>query len=100
MASKIHIPAMFIDCTPFLDGSKVSRIHTLSKHGVSDLGAKTKSASRRCGECENCQQIDCGKCKFCKDKPRFGGPGRLKQSCIKRKCRIMGKSKSIKIKYH
>ena len=33
------------------------------------------------------------KYKFCKDKPQFGGPGKLKQSCIKRKCLRLGKPK-------
>lgn len=62
-------------------------------------GTKTKqTTNRRCGECENCQQVDCGICRFCKDKPRFGGPGRLKQSCIKRKCIRVGKSKPSEIK--
>ena len=26
---------------------------------------------------------DCGGCKFCKDKTKFGGPNKLKQCCIK-----------------
>ena len=66
------------------------------KHDISNPGAKTKLTNRRCGECDNCQQADCGMCKFCKDKPRFGGPGRLKQSCIKRKCVRLGKPKASK----
>ena len=46
------------------------------------LGLKRK----RCGECEACQTDDCGGCKFCKDKAKFGGPNKLKQCCIKRRC--------------
>ena len=57
------------------------------------VGTKCRVTSRRCGLYENCLQTDCGKCKFCKDKPRFGGPGKLKQSCIKRKCLRLGKPK-------
>ena len=26
------------------------------------------------------------RCRFCLDKPKFGGPGRLKQKCIERRC--------------
>ena len=26
-------------------------------------------------------------CINCKDKPKFGGPGRKKQCCVKRKCK-------------
>ena len=28
---------------------------------------------------------DCGQCKYCIDKPKFGGPGKKKQ-CCERKC--------------
>jgi hypothetical protein len=43
----------------------------------------------RCGECEACLRDDCGKCPMCKDKPKFGGPGRLKQTCERKKCNYM-----------
>lgn len=45
---------------------------------------------KRCGECVNCQLDDCGQCKFCKDKHKFGGPNVKKQCCIKRKCLSSG----------
>ncbi|XP_055457303.1 DNA (cytosine-5)-methyltransferase 1 [Psammomys obesus] len=41
---------------------------------------------RRCGVCEVCQQPECGKCKACKDMVKFGGTGRSKQACLKRRC--------------
>ncbi|XP_047387721.1 DNA (cytosine-5)-methyltransferase 1 isoform X2 [Sciurus carolinensis] len=41
---------------------------------------------RRCGVCEVCQQPECGKCKACKDMVKFGGSGRSKQACLKRRC--------------
>ncbi|KAJ8798184.1 hypothetical protein J1605_016817 [Eschrichtius robustus] len=41
---------------------------------------------RRCGVCEICQQPECGKCKACKDMVKFGGSGRSKQACQKRRC--------------
>ncbi|UYV62934.1 DNMT1 [Cordylochernes scorpioides] len=40
----------------------------------------------RCGVCEPCQQPDCGNCKFCRDMVKFGGSGRSKQACLKRRC--------------
>ena len=43
----------------------------------------------RCGECNACLRDDCGKCNMCKDKPKFGGPGRLKQVCEKKRCQHM-----------
>ncbi|XP_003460912.3 DNA (cytosine-5)-methyltransferase 1 isoform X2 [Cavia porcellus] len=41
---------------------------------------------RRCGVCEVCQRPECGKCKACKDMVKFGGSGRSKQACLKRRC--------------
>ena len=41
---------------------------------------------KRCGVCEGCTRLDCGICIFCKDKPKFGGPGRRKQCCELKKC--------------
>jgi hypothetical protein len=40
----------------------------------------------RCGICTACKAKDCGTCRFCLDKPKFGGRGTLKQSCTVRKC--------------
>jgi len=62
---------------------------------VNNVGAKTRSTGRQCGQCENYQHDDCVVCKNCKDKPHNGGPGRLKQSCITRKCLRLGTQKSF-----
>ena len=35
--------------------------------------------------CDGCKKGDCGKCKFCLDMPRFGGPGKKKRRCENRK---------------
>lgn len=35
--------------------------------------------------CDGCKKDNCGKCKFCLDMPRFGGPGKKKR-CESRKC--------------
>ena len=43
----------------------------------------------KCGECNACLRDDCGKCVACLDKPKFGGPSRLKQGCEKKKCPFM-----------
>ncbi|XP_042194699.1 lysine-specific demethylase 2B isoform X2 [Callorhinchus milii] len=51
---------------------------------------KSTSGARRrrtrCRKCEACLRTECGECHFCKDMKKFGGPGRMKQSCIKRQC--------------
>ncbi|RXG58047.1 CXXC-type zinc finger protein 1 [Armadillidium vulgare] len=47
------------------------------------MGRKRKG----CGECEGCQVVDdCGNCRFCRDKAKFGGPNRLKQVCVYKRC--------------
>ena len=40
----------------------------------------------RCFRCSGCLAKDCGHCKHCLDKPKYGGKGTLKQCCLKRKC--------------
>jgi len=65
----------------------------LPSTNVSTGVAKSRPTSCRCGLCKNCLLADCGEHKFCKDKPGFGGPGKLKQACIKRKCLKIAKSK-------
>ena len=41
---------------------------------------------RRCGTCQGCKAQECGCCKYCLDKPKYGGKGRLKQRCIRTRC--------------
>lgn len=48
-----------------------------------------KSINLRCNNCANCFAKDCGSCISCLDKPKFGGPGVRKQSCIKRRKCLM-----------
>ncbi len=38
------------------------------------------------------QGEDCDECKFCADKPKYGGPGKLKQGCKRRKCEQVNKN--------
>ncbi|XP_072458541.1 DNA (cytosine-5)-methyltransferase 1-like [Notamacropus eugenii] len=56
----------------------------IDKNGQDDEGTAVKR--RRCGVCEVCQQADCGTCKACKDMVKFGGSGRSKQACLRRRC--------------
>lgn len=42
-----------------------------------------------CGECCGClKNDDCGKCRYCKDKTKFGGQNRLRQKCLHRRCQM------------
>ena len=40
----------------------------------------------RCGVCAGCVREDCGECSHCRDKKKFGGPGKKKQACSARRC--------------
>uniref|UniRef100_G3UF97 F-box and leucine rich repeat protein 19 n=1 Tax=Loxodonta africana TaxID=9785 RepID=G3UF97_LOXAF len=40
----------------------------------------------RCRRCRACVRTECGDCHFCRDMKKFGGPGRMKQSCLLRQC--------------
>ncbi|XP_055958891.1 histone-lysine N-methyltransferase 2B [Patella vulgata] len=53
---------------------------------VRDSGQVGKRRKIRCKECAGCLAEDCGKCKQCLDKPKFGGSCKMKQACIHRRC--------------
>ncbi|KAM6924218.1 lysine-specific demethylase 2A isoform 1-T1 [Xenentodon cancila] len=40
----------------------------------------------RCKRCAACRRKECGTCQYCHDMRKFGGPGRMKKSCIMRQC--------------
>ncbi|XP_036424721.1 lysine-specific demethylase 2A isoform X1 [Colossoma macropomum] len=44
----------------------------------------------RCKRCVACLRTECGDCTYCKDMRKFGGPGRLKKTCILRQCLAPG----------
>ncbi|KAL8580311.1 hypothetical protein ACOMHN_030935 [Nucella lapillus] len=53
----------------------------------SSSGSSTIRRRRtRCKKCEPCTRSECGECNFCKDMRKFGGPGRMKQTCVSRQC--------------
>jgi len=41
---------------------------------------------RRCRKCGGCLMPDCGQCVFCRDMKKFGGRGRKKKACEKKRC--------------
>uniref|UniRef100_A0A8C1MX18 [histone H3]-dimethyl-L-lysine(36) demethylase n=1 Tax=Cyprinus carpio TaxID=7962 RepID=A0A8C1MX18_CYPCA len=53
----------------------------------STLGPPSMQRRRvRCKRCEACLRTECGDCNYCRDMRKFGGPGRLKKSCVLRQC--------------
>ncbi|XP_068608603.1 lysine (K)-specific demethylase 2Bb [Brachionichthys hirsutus] len=67
---------------PKMAASPASAAKLSSSRGTS--GARRRRT--RCRKCEACLRTECGECHFCKDMKKFGGPGRMKQSCIMRQC--------------
>ncbi|CAH8514798.1 unnamed protein product [Schistosoma intercalatum] len=59
---------------------------------------KKRSGSPRlrpCGNCTGCSiQEDCGKCEYCRDRRKFGGPNKMRQKCRLRQCAGMNASRS------
>lgn len=52
---------------------------------------QSRKKARRCGECVACDRTeDCGRCDFCKDMRKFGGPNRIRQKCRQRQCMNFG----------
>ncbi|XP_057266225.1 methyl-CpG-binding domain protein 1-like, partial [Pezoporus wallicus] len=50
-------------------------------------GGRRRRSSRRCGLCGPCLRPgDCGRCDFCRDKPKFGGQNLKRQKCRWRQC--------------
>ena len=47
---------------------------------------KFVSKAMPCFECTACNNEDCMNCKWCHDKKKYGGPGRLNKRCITRRC--------------
>ena len=72
------------------ESQRVRKRIIVSDNTVSIPSIPSPSLSRKrgrgCGDCPGCLRDDCGKCTYCKDKPKFGGPGRKKQRCALRVC--------------
>ncbi|XP_051907376.1 lysine-specific demethylase 2B-like isoform X2 [Hippocampus zosterae] len=69
---------------PKMVTSPASALKVPAGRGGGTSGARRRRT--RCRKCEACLRTECGDCHFCKDMKKFGGPGRMKQSCIMRQC--------------
>jgi len=52
-----------------------------------EYASRKRPRTVRCGTCVACARDDCGVCKNCVDKPKFGGLGKRKLGCIEKVCR-------------
>ncbi|XP_028401347.1 histone-lysine N-methyltransferase 2A-like [Dendronephthya gigantea] len=70
-----------------LKSGKIKKIIKVIKVKPRRDGKHRNRRRVRCGNCEGCSvENDCGKCIYCRDKPKFGGTYLLKQCCVERKC--------------
>uniref|UniRef100_A0A672KD59 Lysine-specific demethylase 2B n=1 Tax=Sinocyclocheilus grahami TaxID=75366 RepID=A0A672KD59_SINGR len=88
---KLAITGSPIVCWPKKTGKGRVREWLGSAAGGGKLSSSRGSSNARrrrtrCRKCEACTRKECGECHFCKDMKKFGGPGRMKQSCIMRQC--------------
>ena len=67
------------------DGQPKRRRAAPRPRGDGESGRK----KMRCGQCAGCQAKNCGKCVNCKDMPKFGGKGTIRQTCKERACEVL-----------
>ena len=56
---------------------------------VKNLGGNQRTGIQKampCGQCTACASEDCQACKWCDDKIKYGGPGKLNKRCKNRRC--------------
>jgi len=62
---------------PLTDNKKIKT------ENMKTVGIKRKKS---CESCRGCLAPNCSVCKYCLDKPKFGGSNRLKKKCLERQC--------------
>ena len=84
----LYMPEYFMLLT--FDIFQKMRAKLKSRHLVAASRAMKDSSIRRrrvrCKKCEPCTRSECGECPFCKDMKKFGGLGKMKQTCVSRQC--------------
>ena len=78
-------PMSFRNRASSMKASRKPKFNHSSKEKLTSSGSG-RSRRVRCKQCEACLSEDCRTCTFCRDMKKYGGPGTLKQSCVKRKC--------------
>ena len=59
-------------------------IDNLLSEGMKDLSSSKKRTRVFCKTCPGCITPDCGECRNCKDKPKFNGPNKIRQRCVRK----------------
>mmetsp|Transcript_30585 Transcript_30585/g.79412 ORF Transcript_30585/g.79412 Transcript_30585/m.79412 type:complete len:359 (-) Transcript_30585:428-1504(-) len=77
-----------VECIMLLQGGHGTPSVDETARGLQSVmkASAQRGRTNRCGTCAGCVRGDCGACKNCKDKPKFGGKGIKKQACVRRAC--------------
>ncbi|XP_059499217.1 F-box/LRR-repeat protein 19-like isoform X2 [Stegostoma tigrinum] len=73
-------------CAATQKGKAKGKVKPKAPMSSSKAASGARRRRTRCRKCDACQKTECGECHFCKDMKKFGGPGRMKQSCMLRQC--------------
>uniref|UniRef100_A0A670IW35 Lysine-specific demethylase 2B n=1 Tax=Podarcis muralis TaxID=64176 RepID=A0A670IW35_PODMU len=87
-------PKLALTGIPIVQWPKRDKPHTMKpaprpatvRPTVSPIVSGARRRRVRCRKCKACLQGECGMCHYCRDMKKFGGPGRMKQSCVLRQC--------------
>jgi len=68
--------------------SRMNECFDDSNHSNSEVATENSLKKKKvaCKTCKACKAEDCGVCVYCVDKPKFGGPSKLRQRCLQRIC--------------
>ena len=73
-----------------LESSGSNNLHSIENllsEGIQNLSSPVPGSEKKiprvyCRTCPGCKTPDCGECRNCKDKPKFGGPNKIRQRCL------------------
>ena len=69
-------------------GGGVQRSAPRDRPALPAVASRWRGGSARCGTCAGCVASNCGRCAHCLDMPFFGGPGKVRQGCERRRCTL------------
>jgi len=65
------------------DPSSTPTVKATQRKSAGGGGGGNRRRRVRCKACSACLGGDCKACVYCKDMTKYGGPGRMKQTCEK-----------------
>ncbi|GMH65422.1 hypothetical protein TrLO_g12714 [Triparma laevis f. longispina] len=86
VVTKPKLPPSKEELSPLLGLGLVAEILPPQLQLFEEKFVEVKHRSMPCNSCKICLKEDCGECRCCKDKKKFGGPGFFKKQCQARVC--------------